>query len=240
MSATLKRFTDLIGSTRRLNRHIDIDVQKVRASGLLKDRIILHHPGNRQPSDTLLQAAATQLRTFEEKWQTYCTKQKEKLVRPILVIQVEDANGDEITKTKLRDAIAAVERSSARLVPRNLLIAFRRDTAVDVGQFKLRKLDASQINADPFVRVVFFKTALTTGWDCPRAEVMMSFRKAVDHTLIAQLVGRMVRTPLARRIEDDETLNDVALYLPHYDKKGLQAIIQNFVTPIPSSTSASM
>jgi hypothetical protein len=26
----------------------------------------------------------------------------------------------------------------------------------------------------------FFKQSLTTGWDCPRAEVMMSFRKAKD------------------------------------------------------------
>ena len=47
---------------------------------------------------------------------------------------------------------------------------------------------------------VLFKEALTTGWDCPRAEVMFSQRVAGDHTYIAQLIGRMVRTPLARRI----------------------------------------
>ena len=49
---------------------------------------------------------------------------------------------------------------------------------------------------------MFFKMALSTGWDCPRAEVMMSFRRAEDHTYIAQLLGRMVRTPLARRSND--------------------------------------
>ena len=64
---------------------------------------------------------------------------------------------------------------------------------------RLRKIDASKIQDDPDLRVVFFKTALTTGWDCPRAEVMMSFRKAVDGTMIAQLVGRVVRTPLSAR-----------------------------------------
>jgi type III restriction enzyme len=67
--------------------------------------------------------------------------------------------------------------------------------------------------------------ALTTGWDCPRAEVMMSFRKAQDHTLIAQLIGRMIRTPLARRIEERELLNTVALYLPHFNQEGVALVV---------------
>lgn len=73
--------------------------------------------------------------------------------------------------------------------------------------------------------------ALTTGWDCPRAEVMMSFRRAADHTLIAQLVGRMVRTPLARRVENDEFLGSVTLFLPHYDEDGLKAIVEKLEDP---------
>lgn len=81
------------------------------------------------------------------------------------------------------------------------------------------------------MKVVFFKTALSTGWDCPRAEVMMSFRKAKDATFIAQLVGRMVRTPLARRIESDETLNDVSLFLPYYDAKSLDGVIARLSDP---------
>jgi type III restriction enzyme len=62
---------------------------------------------------------------------------------------------------------------------------------------------------------------------------MMSFRKAADHTLIAQLVGRMVRSPLARRIEASETLNSVPLFLPHYDASGLKAIIEKLRAPDP-------
>jgi type III restriction enzyme len=73
---------------------------------------------------------------------------------------------------------------------------------------------------------VFFKTALNAGWDCPRAEVMFSFRKASDYTSIAQLIGRMVRAPLARRIEEDERLNSVDLFLPHYDTSALNQIIK--------------
>jgi len=59
----------------------------------------------------------------------------------------------------------------------------------------------------------------------------MSFRAASDSTYIAQLVGRMVRSPLARRIIDDEVLNTVALYLPHYDTKGLERIVSRLSKP---------
>ena len=45
------------------------------------------------------------------------------------------------------------------------------------------------------MRVLFAKDAISTGWDCPRAEVLVSFRPAEDETHITQLLGRMVRTP---------------------------------------------
>ncbi len=67
------------------------------------------------------------------------------------------------------------------------------------------------------VRVLLAKDAISTGWDCPRAEVLVSLRPAKDRTHITQLLGRLVRTPLARRIESDERLNAVTCFLPHFD-----------------------
>ena len=42
---------------------------------------------------------------------------------------------------------------------------------------------------------------------------------------IAQLIGRMVRAPLARRVEEDERLNAVDLFLPNYDRDNLARIV---------------
>jgi hypothetical protein len=67
------------------------------------------------------------------------------------------------------------------------------------------------------VRVLIAKDAISTGWDCPRAEVMVSFRAASDRTHITQLLGRMVRTPLARRIAGHDQLNTVQCLLPMFD-----------------------
>src|SRR5260370_11745550 len=41
----------------------------------------------------------------------------------------------------------------------------------------------------------------------------------------------MVRTPLARRGEEDEFLGSVALFLPHYDEDGLKAIVEKLEDP---------
>lgn len=71
-----------------------------------------------------------------------------------------------------------------------------------------------------------FKENLSTGWDCPRAETMMSFRHAQDATYIAQLLGRMIRTPLQRHIDVDETLNEVRLFLPHFNKDNVEAVMK--------------
>lgn len=55
----------------------------------------------------------------------------------------------------------------------------------------------------------------------------MSFRRPEDHTYIAQLLGRMVRMPLARRIERDAALNDVHLFLPYFDDAAVKAVVED-------------
>lgn len=85
--------------------------------------------------------------------------------------------------------------------------------------------EPSEINDNRKIKLVFFKESLTTGWDCPRAETMMSFRRAKDATYIAQLLGRMVRTPMQQRIMVDESLNNVHLFLPYFDQNTVEQIV---------------
>lgn len=86
----------------------------------------------------------------------------------------------------------------------------------------LDKIDDPTLRAD--IRVVLAKEAISTGWDCPRAEVLYSERPAKDATHIAQVIGRMVRQPLAHRIATDDALNSVTCYLPLFDRKALSSI----------------
>lgn len=55
---------------------------------------------------------------------------------------------------------------------------------------------------------------------------MVSFRAAKDPTHITQLLGRMVRSPLARRIPGNERLNSVDCLLPYFNNKSVQAVVK--------------
>jgi type III restriction enzyme len=233
MSATPQRFTTLLGNTNRTQRPINIDPEEVRASGLLKDLILVRNPKTNVAGDlTLLEEAARTWKRFTKEWEDYCFKEKEKdIVRPILVVQVEDGTENVLTRTSLEDVVRVIERQTGPLAVNEIVHCFQDSAELSISGKIIRKLEASRIQESPDAKVVLFKTALSTGWDCPRAEVMMSFRRAEDPTSIAQLVGRMVRTPLARRIGTNEVLDTVELFLPHYNRDAVKAVLELLRNP---------
>jgi len=244
VSATPKRFMDLLEKARDTTVHkAEVRAKEVRESGLLKDRILIHHPESASTAEmSLLAEAARRWATMEARWQTYCSQEGEQPVWPILVVQVENGTVRELTRTDLRDALDTIEGAIGRRLREGEVAHALHDTGdLDVGGRRVRRVDASRIDEDKAIGVVLFKTSLSTGWDCPRAEVMMSFRAAQDHTYIAQLLGRMVRTPLARRIGRDAALNDVHLFVPYFDEAAVKAVIEDLrnVEDVPPSETGS-
>ena len=229
VSATPQRFQRLIeGQTNRTSRPCEVNPLDVRASGLLKDRIMVFHTNQDFPTDTtMLRAAVLQWRAMGVQWYEYAVAQGIPTVHPALIIQVQDGSSAGVSRTNLDEVIATIEKETGPIDPAEIAHCFEHDAPLIAHRVLIRKIDPSRIQEETNIKFVLFKMALTTGWDCPRAEVMMSFRTAQDDTLIAQLIGRMVRTPLARRIEGSEILNSVTLYLPHYDKEGLTRVVNH-------------
>ena len=247
ISATLERFTELLDAGAkakkpRTHQRIDIDPADVISSGLLKRKVILEHPIETLGAEfPLLRAGVRVWMDMEKRWSKYCEAQKEETtVRPILLVQVQDGTKNKTSNTDLDAVVRAIQDEAPSVNSAALAHAFQDGMPVvlDNGTV-VRYLAPSAIDADSNVRVVLFKTSLNTGWDCPRAEVMVSFRTAKDATYIAQLVGRMVRTPLAREIEQDEVLNSVSLVLPDFDQAELKKVIDRLTDPaedVPPTT----
>jgi type III restriction enzyme len=229
VSATPKRFMDLLEHAPHTVHKLAIPPEEVRKSGLLKDRVLIYYPESSTSAEmTLLKEAARCWAEMTGAWASYCQQEGEKKVWPVLVVQVQNGTERQLTRTSLSDALTVIESAIGRRLNEGEVAHAMHDTGdLDVGGHRVRKVDASRIDPDKNIGVVFFKTSLSTGWDCPRAEVMMSFRRAEDHTYIAQLLGRMVRTPLARRIEKDAALNDVHLFLPHFDTEAVESVINS-------------
>jgi type III restriction enzyme len=231
VSATPERFDALLPAAARTRRGVDVPPHEPREAGLIKDSILISYTGDQRANEwTLLAAACKEFRLITDEWEAYCEANKEKdIVRPVLVIQVEDASGAAPateSRTSLEKIIEVVkEHGPSGLTSLSFAHCMESGKTINVGKTPVRYVEPHRIEHDELVRVVIFKMALTTGWDCPRAEVMMSFRSAEDSTYIAQLVGRIVRTPLARRMEGNDLLNSVMLFLPFYNQEQVKSVV---------------
>ncbi|MBE7704081.1 MAG: hypothetical protein E7Z89_08560 [Cyanobacteria bacterium SIG28] len=64
---------------------------------------------------------------------------------------------------------------------------------------------------DSNVDFLIFKQAIDTGWDCPRAQILVKFRETQSIIFEIQTVGRILRMPEARHYEN-EILNKGYVY----------------------------
>lgn len=230
MSATSERFNHLVEGTSSTIHKVVVTADEVRASGLLKDRIVITYPeeSSLNKDMAVLQAAADDWKEKWDHWTQYCREQHYAYVNPVFVVQVLSSTGDRISDTDLDDCLRKIEeRTGFHFSEGEVVHTFGQTSAsITVNGLTVRYEEPSRIAEDRNIKVVFFKENLSTGWDCPRAETMMSFRRAKDATYIAQLLGRMVRTPMQTRILVDEVLNDVHLYLPYFDAETVKKVVE--------------
>ena len=223
ISATIDRFTTAMqGVTgRTMYPFVEVDVDKVRASGLVKDEIGIDEPDETGTfSTTLLREAVRATLAYERRWGAYSAEQDEPEVLPVLVVQVPDKASD----AKLRELIDVIESEWPGLGPNAITHVFGEHERRYLGGRAVDWVQPESIQNDTDVRVVLAKQAISTGWDCPRAEVLYSERPARDVTYIAQIIGRMVRSPLTHRVTTDDALNSVACFLPLFDRSALEKI----------------
>ena len=229
MSATTERFNNLISNIPSTVQKTVITAEEVRDSGLLKDRIIITYPdeSTHNKDMAVLQAAADEWRNKWDHWTQYCREQHYAYINPVFVVQVLNGTRDSLTETDLDDCLSKIEqRTGFRFTTGEVVHCFGEGTKIVVNGLEVPYEEPSRISDDKNIKVVFFKESLSTGWDCPRAETMMSFRRANDSTYIAQLLGRMVRTPMQMRVMVDDSLNDVHLYLPHFNAATVKEIVK--------------
>lgn len=230
MSATTQRFNTLVEGTASTIHKCVVTADEVRSSGLLKDRIVITYPEEDAINNdmAILQAAADDWKEKWEHWTQYCYEQHYAYVNPILIVQVLNGSGKKLTDTDLDDCLSKIEeRTGIKFEPGQVVHTFGQTTAdIRVNGLDVRYEEPSRIADDRNIRVVFFKENLSTGWDCPRAETMMSFKHANDATYIAQLLGRMIRTPMQMHIEVDDVLNDVHLYLPYFNEDTVKDVVE--------------
>lgn len=126
-------------------------------------------------------------------------------INPLLLIQLPNDTSENLTAddTKVKDEIIAT------------LDAYGVNTAncklaIWLSGEKTDNLDMIDRPNDP-TEVLLFKQAIALGWDCPRAAVLLIFRKIESFQFSAQTVGRILRMP-EQKYYTDQRLNQGYVY----------------------------
>ena len=228
ISATVKRFNEVMAKAQNRTSYAPVIVapERVQESGLLKDDIRLDFPTEAGRFDTVLLARATRKAKQATKlWHDYAQREGIEKVAPLMVVQVPNTPSDQM----LLSALQTIRETWQELRPDAIAHVFGDHAAIELGGFVVPHVAPETVQDRTHIRVLFAKDAISTGWDCPRAEVLVSFRPARDETHITQLLGRMVRTPLARRVPGDDVLNSVACVLPHFDRSTAAKVAENML-----------
>jgi len=225
ISATVERFNKAIECAGKHIRlpNVVVDAAKVQDSGLIKDTILLDIPDEVGDFDTVLVRRATdKLKESTTAWAEYAKQQEEShVVVPLMVFQVPNTpDPNEIGR-----ALDTIFERYPELPPACVAHVFGDHTTQQFGNRNVPYIEPQRVQESTWVRVLIAKDAISTGWDCPRAEVMVSFRAASDRTHITQLLGRMVRSPLARRIPGNDRLNAVDCLLPKFNRKAVEEVV---------------
>lgn len=179
-----------------LNSHIDveIDAQRVIDEGMIKQDVIVNEGVNREDKDLrqkdseilMLELAYRKREAIVRRYREYGIR-----VNPLVLIQIPNVEeGDakkEVIKDFLRDRGFTEDNGKLKL------------WCDDKGDFDKK---AIRDNGD-VTSFLVFKTAVATGWDCPRAHILVKFREGKSETFETQTIGRILRTAEAKSYGDD-------------------------------------
>ena len=228
ISATVERFNKAIESA---GKHIKlpnvvVDAAKVQESGLIKDTILLDIPEESGDFDTVLvRRASDKLKESTIAWAEYAKQQEEaRVVLPLMVLQVPNTPDP----NAIGQALDTIFERYPDLPSTSVAHVLGDHTTQSFGHHNVPHIEPHRVQDSLWVRLLIAKDAISTGWDCPRAEVMVSFRAASDRTHITQLLGRMLRSPLARRIPGNDRLNSVYCLLPRFNRKTAEEVVDVF------------
>lgn len=231
ISATVQRFeaamTEAEVQSNRVHLGtVQVDPVRIQESGLLKDDIVLDFPAETGDFNTvLLRRGLRKVKALSGAWAAYAAEQGTEPIKPLMVLQVPNKPAaDEVAA-----AIDVIRDEWPELGSDAIAHVFGDHTAQTFGMHSVPYISPERVQDASYIRVLLAKDAISTGWDCPRAEVMVSFRSAKDETHITQLLGRMIRTPLARRIEGDDLLNSVECILPKFSKATASLVLEKIM-----------
>lgn len=167
---------------------IEIPETEVIAAGLIKKMLIINEDfpqtvKTENQTDFLLEKALNKQRELRAAF-----LQKGVDVNPLIVVQIPNKS------ETLQDGVERYFETQGLTYENRQLAVWLSDRHEN-----LQNIEDS--NAESCA--VIIKQAVATGWDCPRAHILVKLRDNMDETFEIQTIGRIRRMPEAKHYEND-------------------------------------
>lgn len=183
-----------IAKSATLGSFVQVERERVVDEGLIKERILvqteedLKKHKSKDLDEILLKLGMDKREQLKEE-----LKALGKDINPIMLIQLPNDDKKRITLgDKTKEEVASEFLAKQGIKSRNIAKWFDN---------KKENLDFIADN-DSKIDFMLFKQAAGTGWDCPRASVLVMFREIKKETFYVQTVGRILRMPEPQAKED--------------------------------------
>ena len=172
---------------------VNIDRQEVIREEMIKEGVLLNPDVTSGYANDIALNEHLINKALEKRQQIADAYKKEGVnINPLLLIQLPNDTTDAMTAddTKIMeqvvqylDVMQGINTDNHRL-------------AIWLSKQKTNLEDIER--NDNLTEVLLFKQAIALGWDCPRAAVLLIFRKLTSDTFTVQTVGRILRMPEQR------------------------------------------
>ena len=184
-----------------INTKVEVKPSDVIAEGMIKKEIIINKDidkiiDDEMDSERVILESAYQKR--EELLNKY--RKLNKNINPLVLIQIPNSTAGDIKKEVVEKFLEekGITRENGKLA-----VYLDGDT-IDKNSEELLPIDGK-------IEYLIFKMAIDTGWDCPRAQILVKFRETNSITFEIQTVGRILRMPEAEHYIDED-LNRAYVY----------------------------
>jgi type III restriction enzyme len=176
-----------------------IEAQMIKRQVLLNPRLSIETGLTAQ--EGLIDAALQQREELKQAYQRLGID-----INPLLLVQLPNDKAEiSDSDVKVRELVKNRLGITHSISTQNGRLAVWLSDTKD--KINLTDIEHLQSNVD----VLLFKQAVSLGWDCPRAAILLIFRELKQETFTIQTVGRILRMPQQKHY-DEEALNIGYIY----------------------------
>lgn len=198
---------------------VEVDFTRVISEGMIKKEVSINPDIDKEKikksADELVIECA--LKKREELLKAY--KKEGTDINPLLLIQLPDKKAGVMDR---KEDIEQILKNKFKISEENGKLArwLSEDKTPNLANIEKKDSD---------VEVLIFKQAISLGWDCPRAQILVLFREWQSVIFSIQTVGRIMRMPELKHY-DNEDLNKGYVYTNLLNIEIAEDIAKDYLT----------